>query len=193
MQLEGLVDFLKCAGKLKRLPRTGWVESGVDEPESVADHSYRTALIAMILSDLQGFDTAKAIRMALLHDIAEAEMGDLTPRQKEDKGPTFSNEERETAARLLSKLPGNLAGGYIALLEEFFKMPSPEAKVVANADKVDMVLQAIEYEEEDKRPTSLQRFLHADVGEGLPREIVKETMRKRMSGGGSSSTPLTSS
>lgn len=191
MQLEGLVDFFKWAGKLKRLPRTGWVESGVNEPESVADHSYRTALIAMILSDLQGFDTVKVIRMALLHDLAEAEMGDLTPKQKEAKGPTFINEERETVARLLSKLPGNLAGGYMELLEEFLEGASPEAKVVANADKVDMVLQAIEYEEEGKCPASLQRFLHADVGTGLPREIVKEMMRKRTGEGGSSKTPLT--
>jgi putative hydrolases of HD superfamily len=57
------------AGKLKELKRTGWVESEVSDPESVADHSYRVALLTMVLSDKEGLDTLKAVRISLLHDL----------------------------------------------------------------------------------------------------------------------------
>ncbi len=50
MNTDGLIDFIAEAGKLKRIPRTGWVESGVPDPESVADHSFRVALIALVLA-----------------------------------------------------------------------------------------------------------------------------------------------
>jgi putative hydrolase of HD superfamily len=72
--------LMKHSGKLKELKRTGWVESGILEPESVADHSYRTTLLAMILSDQKGLDTLKTVKMALLHDLVESVTGDLTQR-----------------------------------------------------------------------------------------------------------------
>ena len=69
--MEGILEFLRAVGGLKGLTRRGWLEAGIKNPESVAEHSYRTAVLAMILADLQGLDAEKAIRMALLHDMAE--------------------------------------------------------------------------------------------------------------------------
>ena len=78
----GLIEFISEVGRLKRLPRTGWVESGVPDPESVADHSFRVALLTLVLADLKGLDALKAVRMALIHDLGEAETGDLTPARR---------------------------------------------------------------------------------------------------------------
>jgi len=93
---DNLLDFLIVAGRLKTIPRTGWVDSGVGEPESVADHSFRTALAAMILSDSMGLDTCKVMRMALLHDLAEAETGDITPMMKMPNHLELENEVMKT-------------------------------------------------------------------------------------------------
>jgi len=181
-RLGRLLEFFSKVGELKGLPRTGWVEAGIDEPESVADHCFRTSIIAMVLSDLQGHDTGRTIRIALLHDLAEIETGDLTPGQKRERGPSLMREEEGAVARLLSGLPVDLAERYMELWEELRAGASPEAEVVAHADKLEMVLQAMEYEEGGVSPGSLQRFWHADVGEGLPRELVGELMKKRRSG-----------
>ena len=174
-----LIEFFSKVGELKGLPRTGWVEARIDEPESVADHCFRMSIIAMVLSDLQGHDTAKAVRMALLHDLAEIETGDLTPGQKRERGPSLMTEEEGAVIRLLSGLPGDLAESYMELWEELREGASPEAEVVAHADKLEMVLQALEYEEEGGCPSSLERFWSVEVGDGLPSDLLRAMGKRR--------------
>ena len=180
--VEGILEFLKNVGKLKSIPRTGWVESGIQEPESVADHSFRTAVLAMLLADLQGLDSGKASNMALLHDLAEALTGDLTPENKSQMGVAFLTEEEEAMGRLLSKLPRDVAARYKALWDEFRRASSPEARVVAQADKVEMLLQASEYEGGGVGPSRLEFFWHSMVGEGLASELLREIRKKRKKG-----------
>jgi len=72
--------FFQKVLELKNVPRQGWKEKlEIDNPESVADHSYSTTVLSMILSDMKGLDTEKIIRMALLHDLAESITGDIIP------------------------------------------------------------------------------------------------------------------
>ena len=118
MESERIVDLLRDAGKLKRLTRAGWIESGVCEPESVADHSYRTALLSMILADVEGLDTLVTVRMALIHDLAESRVGDLTPKVKEQT-PEWEQEERGAIHDILSQLPKTLAEFYERIWEEY--------------------------------------------------------------------------
>jgi HD superfamily phosphodiesterase len=67
---DGLVKVLKTAGRLKKEMRRGWVvKAGIPNPESVADHTFRTVLLAMLLGDSRHFDTEKMMRMALIHDL----------------------------------------------------------------------------------------------------------------------------
>ena len=66
---------------LKTIPRSGWQKKlGIKRPESVADHAFGVAAIAMILSDSKRLDSAKVLKMAILHDLAESLTGDLTRR-----------------------------------------------------------------------------------------------------------------
>ena len=66
MENKNVIKFAKEIGKLKSLERTGWKVRGVKNPESVADHSFRATILGMLLSDLEGLDTEKIIRMLLL-------------------------------------------------------------------------------------------------------------------------------
>jgi len=75
--LEEIVDFVQKAGLLKKVKRSGWISwVGIERPESVADHSFRSAILAMCIADLKGLNTEKLMRMLLLHDIHEAIIGD---------------------------------------------------------------------------------------------------------------------
>ncbi len=126
-----LLHFFREVNKLKHIKRKGWVLRNIAEPESVADHSYMTALISMFLSDQEGLDTEKVIKMALLHDIQEAMVGDITPvdAEYEDKDEI----ERQAINEMLADYPE-----YIKLWKEFNAMASPEAKLVCDADKIEM-------------------------------------------------------
>ncbi len=173
MDPKGEVDFLMEAGKLKRLQRTGWVEAGVPHPESVADHSYRTALIAMLFADLGGHDGGKMIRMALLHDLAEAEVGDLTPTQKEEK-PAWKLNEKNAVKHLMGFLPPDLAMRYESIIDEYNEDSSEEARLVHSADKLEMLLQAVEYDSVVGDKARLMRFRHVTFEGGVEALLEKE-------------------
>lgn len=158
-----MIDFIIEAGKLKRLPRTGWAESKVHDPESVADHSFRVALIAMVLAEAQRLDTLKVVRMALLHDLAEAEVGDLTPTQRGSDENELKRKEDEAMERLLDNLPEDIRGAYWSTWRDFIEVKTPEARLVRDSDKLEMVIQALEYQKAGVNHAKLMRFLRAEV------------------------------
>mgnify|MGYP001825954456 CR=1 FL=1 len=147
--------LLDHANDLKRLPRTGWLLAGVANPESVADHSYLTTFLAMLLADainadyasngLAGpLDVERVLRIALLHDLPESILTDLPKRSTALLGKTAKHAaERVAAERLLSEISGG--SGYLSLWEEYAAADSPEAKVVKDADRLEMVHQARRY------------------------------------------------
>ncbi len=154
MNIAGLMEK---AGKLKELKRTGWVEVGVPSPESVADHSYRVSLLSMILSDQKKLDTLKVVRMALIHDLAESKIGDLTPRQKQEDHEKFENDAMK---EILSYLPKEVHELYLETWDEYQQNESPEAKLVHNSDKLEMLYQAKEYE---KTGAKLEQFWETKI------------------------------
>src|SRR4029077_4261202 len=98
-----LFDFFYIISELKKTPRKGWKDKiGIVHPESVADHSFSAAVMAMIFSDLQKLDTEKMLKMALLHDVSESITGDLTPEEvsKDNKKEI----ENQTMNEILSRL-----------------------------------------------------------------------------------------
>lgn len=139
-----MLGFVLAAVRLKGVLRRGWVEKlGMERPESVADHSYAAALLVMARSDEEGLDTAAALRMALLHDLAESETGDQTP------GSVPAQEKRrredEAIARILRHLPPRSAAACAGAWREYRLGRSREAALVRDADKAEMAVQAAEY------------------------------------------------
>lgn len=154
LNLDGMVHFLRLMGRLKRTPRSGWIKKvGIERPESVADHSFRVALLCMLLADLKGLDTLKLVRMALLHDVGEALIGDLTREDVQKK-----EREDEAMMKILSLLPSRIASMYAELWGELWRAESAEAKFVREVDKLEMVLQALEYEKEGYERRNLAEF-----------------------------------
>src|SRR5438876_2113433 len=84
--LEGVLAFLRAAERLKTVTRSGWTSAG--QRESVAEHTWRLCLMAMLLyGDTPGIDLARLLRMCLIHDLGEAIGGDVpAPEQTEESG-----------------------------------------------------------------------------------------------------------
>lgn len=154
--IQDIVKFLEITGVLKRTPRTGWVDVGVYQPESVADHTFRTAVLCMLYADIEALDPLKLLRMALIHDIPEAIIGDLMPQQK-----TAETKEHEEKAinQILSLLPKMQKETYLAVWNEYQEGKTREAKAVRQIDKIEMALQAKEYEKFGSASKSLERFI----------------------------------
>ena len=138
---DGLAELARLAGALKQVRRRGWVLRGVTEPESVADHSFRTALLALVLARDDSFDRGRCVAMALVHDLAEAVVGDITPYDG------ISREEKRRREReALSRLADNLGDTeLLELWEEFEAGETAEARLVRQLDVAETILQAHEY------------------------------------------------
>ncbi len=157
-ELDNLVKFLRIAGLLKRVPRSGWVKVGVDSPESVADHTFRTAILCMTFSDLEDLDGLKMMQMALIHDLPEVITGDLTPKERTEEAV-----EREDAAmkQLLSLLPRRLLEKYLKIWLEYTECETKEARAVRELEKLEMTLQAREYAKAQPSLKGLERFMES--------------------------------
>jgi putative hydrolase of HD superfamily len=154
---RSLLQFFMMSGRLKSEMRRGWVKKlGMARPESVADHSYRTALITMVFSDTLGLDTARALRLALLHDLPEALVGDAMPEERSGKRKI----EMETKAmqEILSELSEEQRALYVEAWEEFIDAKTPEARLVHQVDKLEMAIQAWEYANERGDPSLAKEF-----------------------------------
>ncbi|MFQ6134486.1 MAG: HD domain-containing protein [Nitrososphaerales archaeon] len=155
---EDLIRFLRIAGRLKKEPRRGWViRAGVSNPESVADHTFRLILLAMLLGDLRGLDTEKMMKLAVIHDLGESLTGDLTPMDAE-RLETKERDEGTAIEEVFSNLPSRLRERYLRLWRELCSGTSKEAKLVSEADKLEMALQASEYMDEGYSKEMLSEF-----------------------------------
>ncbi|MBS1786553.1 MAG: HD family hydrolase [Acidobacteria bacterium] len=148
---SNIISFVREMMRLKAVPRTGWLLRGIRDVESVADHSFGVALLGMLLADLaqrQGLepDVEKILRMALLHDLTEARTGDLpnTIKRYFDKGALHAADQ-QIADEMLSGL-GAIGEEYLLLWQEYEQRSSLESRIVKAADKLDLLLQAREYE-----------------------------------------------
>jgi putative hydrolase of HD superfamily len=146
---------------LKRLPRSGWLLAGVPQVESVAEHSFATALLAYYISAIvnqdpgaQGLagplEVGRVLSVALLHDLAESSLTDLPRRTTRLLGDEvkYAAEERALAHIFAGAAA---ADSYRALWAEYRSAATPEARLVHDADKLEMLFQAFGYEQAGHR------------------------------------------
>ncbi len=153
-----LEDFFKIIINLKNIQRKGWMQKlEIKNPESVADHSYSMAIMAMILSELQKLDTKKILEMTLLHDLVESVVGDFTP--EEISKPKKLELENTAMEKILNILPENLIEVYQKIWNEFQLGSSEEAIFVHEMDKLEMVFQAKNYVDKGFPKEKIQPFL----------------------------------
>ena len=152
------INFARYVGKLKKVKRTGWIAAGVKRAESVAEHSFRTAFLTMILSKKSGLDQSKLLKMAIVHDLAEALTGDLV-MEKGKKKVRSRKERTKLDEEALKEIFAEIDNGqeYFTLWQEANERQTKEAKFLKQVDKLEMLIQALEYEGETK-PGKLDEF-----------------------------------
>ncbi|HZH30489.1 MAG TPA: HD family hydrolase [Pyrinomonadaceae bacterium] len=172
--------------RLKRLDRTGWVLRGLAPgAESVAAHSYGVAFTAMLLADevrARGVevDVERVLRVALLHDLAEARTGDMPRTMALYYGAAARRAaERAAFADMVRALDARRAAEYVALHDDYEARESLEARLVKAADILDLLAQALAFERAGAR--ELGEFWEGarerDFNlEGAAREAVAEML-----------------
>ena len=158
--IEEILEFSKLVGKLKKIERTGWVtRANVQNPESVAEHTFRTAVLGLIIADIKKLDAEKVVRMCLIHDLPEAIIGDWDPIAKKKLGmDKWKEREKEAVEKIIGMLPESARKKYRDTWDEFEGMKTKEAKIVKQLDRLEMIIQALEYLEEGYKEEVLKEF-----------------------------------
>jgi len=154
----GTVEFMRRALALKDQMRRGWQRIGIERPESVADHTWGVALLAIAAAEERPhLDRARLLELAITHDLAEAIIGDLIPGEYAHKGEKIAR-ERRALEDLVDTLPLPLRGRLLARFEELATDSTPEAKLVHELDKLEMALQADRYHSQGRPRGDLEPF-----------------------------------
>lgn len=171
MELETIADFLFEVGMLKRTPRSGFQFLGSGK-ETVAEHSFRTAVIGYVLGNMsKELSSHRIVLMCLFHDLVEARTGDLNYVNKK----YVTADEQAAVGDMTERLP--FGEDVRSLVEEFNKCVTPEARIAHDADQIEMILQLKELGDlgnpycADWIKSALKR-LHTDHGRRLARSVL---------------------
>ncbi|WRT65169.1 uncharacterized protein IL334_002112 [Kwoniella shivajii] len=144
--------FLHLLEQLKVQKRSGWIREGVKEAESISDHMCRMALMAMMIPQdpTNPLDIPRCVMMALVHDLAEAHVGDITPVEGVPVHVKHQLEEQAMDSFLNEMLGGegnkDARRRFRSLWDEYETRETPESKLVKDLDRLELALQAVEYE-----------------------------------------------
>jgi putative hydrolases of HD superfamily len=167
------LPFLHILSRLKRTKREGWRRMGIPDGESVSDHMYRMAIMTMFAppSLSAKLDMDRCMRMALIHDMAELLVGDITPR---DGVPKVEKSRREAetmdylCGNLLGNVVGNVGNSMRDVWQEYEDSKTLESKFVHDVDKMELLLQMLEYEQETKAEIDLSELSRVSKRVELP-------------------------
>jgi len=167
MIMKDFIGFNSLIGKLKHLPRSGWVRSGVSNPETVAAHSWRVAVLILEFADeirSMGADVNRAVKMALYHDLGESVIGDLIVMHKYAQISVQDKYTKESVAVKGLADESGMAEIY-DLWSEMEDGQSATALVVRDFDIIDMLLQAYEYLQKYPDFEILKEFMENNIAQ----------------------------
>lgn len=178
------LEFFKIVGKSKRLPRSGWVREKVNDPESVAEHSFRVGVLAMTLSDKLSHevDKLKLLKMAFIRGLGEVVTGDVVIERWDIIDVPKRNEKEQREKKGIGKIFEKIgqAEEYPLLFDELVNRVTIESKIYWQMDSFEMALQAFEYEKEQGK--NLEEFfatVNVHVREPVLREMFDDLLAKR--------------
>ena len=153
---NGLIQFIMKVETLKSIERSGWVNRHVDEPESVADHTFGLSILILAICKfpLEDVDTLKCLEMSLVHDISECIVGDIAPHHNVSSDHKFQL-EKEAMVQLVNVLGDAWP---LELWSEYEQAKTPEAVLVHDLDKIEAVIQAFKYADFNKNDSLVTEF-----------------------------------
>jgi len=169
--MERILDFLIETGKLKKMPRTGFVWLGIKKPETIGQHLFRVALLNWILgrNEKPKLNLEKLIKISLAHDLCEVYAGDMTPywgllpkdkkkrveilkrwirlsrKEKEKRDKIKFQKEKKALKKLLKNLPLDLQKEIEGYWLDYERTKTKEGKFAKQGDKIETLIQAFEY------------------------------------------------
>jgi putative hydrolase of HD superfamily len=144
------IKSLLTALNLKDEKRTGWELRNIQDPESVADHSWSTAFLTLIYAEKEEINRDKAIKLALIHDLGEAEIGDIAHRAVDAEQEIEASEKSRLERETVEEISSNTEEDIIDLWKEYEERKTKEAIFVKDMDMIDMCLQALKYERQKR-------------------------------------------
>ncbi len=149
-----------CINQLKNVYRKGWLKNGIDSKfcETDAEHSLGVAFLGIILAQqfAPKLNQEKLLKMAIIHELGEIEVGDVTPDEEIDYEKR-KNKELEVIRNILQDFVGK--NEYLELINEFEEKSSPEGAFMKEIDSLEMALQAKVYETNHKK--NLNMFIES--------------------------------
>lgn len=176
----GLEKLFEDIHRLKHTERQGWKDREIERPrDTIASHSFGAALLGWSLAEEEGTDSDRVVKMLLMHDLIMAYIKDYTPGDEEfDSKKKMEDRKFED---LKEDLPENLEDEISDLFQEFRENKTAEAQIAHEADKVDTLMQARKYSEEEGE-NFLPEFLNfyrenftSDTGKTLFKSLEQET------------------
>jgi putative hydrolases of HD superfamily len=143
--VQAIIRLAFEAGHLKRSKRTGWWRAGIKDPESVAEHSWRTAVLAYFIASEEGANPERAATIGVFHDLAETRTGDVEYVARR----YISTEPDDVIAHDQAEgIAPAIAARYMTLIAEGEAGETPEARCARDADKLECLMQAREYQQQ---------------------------------------------
>lgn len=171
--MKDIANYLYEIGTLKNAKRTGWWFAGVKDPESIAAHSHRAAVIAYILARLEGADEKRAALICIFHDNAEVRIGDfnkVNARYIDSK-----KAEKMAFGEQVSKLPEDISKDILGMFNEIEEMKTKEGIIAHDAEQLECAIQAKEYLEQGYH--SVKDFIDNVRDKRLITKTAKELLK----------------
>ncbi len=169
--MKKILNFLIRVNKLKEIPRTGWVLRGVKNPETIAEHTFRLAVMVWLFGEEKKLEVQKMIKEALFHDICEVYAGDIPPffyylqvlKSKQKKEEIFAKwvrlsqkekikrskmklkKEKQALLKVIKGLKNEWKKEILSCFVDYVEGLSKEGRFFRQVDKIETFLQAIEY------------------------------------------------
>jgi len=144
-ELKKILNFVEEAGMLKRVKRSGWSVLGIKDAETVAEHSFRCAVLGYVLASMENVHPYKVVMMTLLNDIHEARLGDL--HKMSQHYIDLIKAEDKVYLEQISDLPNRIKNELGNMHVEYRKQHSKESMIARDADILECLIQAKEYHE----------------------------------------------
>ena len=139
---NGAAGFLFEMGVLKRARRTGWWVAGIRDPESIGEHSFRAAIVGTVIAAMEGADAARVSLLCTLHDSQETRVGDI-PHIGRSYVTAVDN--LDVTVDQVAACPPAVSDVITAAVAEYEARATPEAICARDADKLECLIQAVEY------------------------------------------------